>query len=421
MSLQSRTSKNVSVWIAAVLVGAAAVLYAKAISFVQGIYFSAFNFTPFSVTALSPLLFLLAAGLVRWFAPHAKGSGIPQVLEAIEEANANPSHPTTWKSPLVSLRTAGIKVLSSMLGILGGASIGREGPTVQIASSLFCFVGGLSQRFSSKVTMTPFLTAGAAAGVAAAFNTPLAGITFAIEEVIDGSFGSFRQTLMLSVIIAGITSQAIIGDYLYFGHPQVAKPDLTVIYEALLIGLSGGLFGGLFARILAYPKLTRLPRHWIIRAILCGIICAALSYFTNGATAGSGYETTAASLRADSPIEQSLFFPLLKMSTTIFSYLSGMAGGIFSPCLSIGSGIGITIAKIFHLANFRTCALIGMVAFFSGVIQAPFTAVIIVTEMTDEHILILPFLIAAFIGQTISRRIMPIPLYRFLAERKEDA
>jgi H+/Cl- antiporter ClcA len=97
-----------------------------------------------------------------------------------------------------------------------------------------------------------------------------------------------------------------------------------------------------------------------------------------------------------------------------------MAGGIFSPSLSIGSGIGISLAKLFHFENFRTCALMGMVAVFSGVVQAPLTAVIIVTEMTDRHILILPFMVAAFLGQGIGKIIMPVPLYHFLARRHEE-
>lgn len=420
MTFAARTYRHSAIWIAAILVGAVAVLYAKLIGLIQNIYFSQFGAHPLLVSLSSPLFFLLATALVRQFAPHAKGSGIPQVLEAIEESRVvEKQH--NWSSPLISIRTATIKVISSAVGMLGGASIGREGPTIQIAASLFGFVAKISGKFSAPIGVSSFLTAGAAAGVAAAFNTPLAGITFAIEEVIDGAFGAFRQMLMLSVIVSGITSQAILGNYFYFGHPSVSKPDLRVVYEALLIGIVGGIFGGVFARILAYPALTKLPRHWVARALLCGIVCAACSYFTLGNTSGSGYEATSEALKAASLENFSPLFPLLKMLTTILSYLSGMAGGIFSPSLSIGSGLGMAIAQLLHLPNFRTCALIGMVAFFSGAIQAPFTAVIIVTEMTDEHILILPFMVAAFLGQSISRKIMPTPLYHFLAKRKEEA
>jgi H+/Cl- antiporter ClcA len=415
----SSTSHHAAVWIAAIITGIMAVLYARLIGFVQRQYFGHFSGHPLLVSLLAPFFFLGAAALVRCFAPHAKGSGIPQVLEAIEEARAG-TGPQNWNSPLVSIRTAAIKVVSSVVGILGGASIGREGPTIQIAASIFSFIGRYTGRFSASIGVRPFLTAGAAAGVAAAFNTPLAGITFAIEELIEEGFGAFRQMLMISVIVAGITSQAILGNYLYFGHPLVSKPDLNVVYEALIIGIAGGIAGGFFAKLLAYPQLTKLPKHWALRALICGVLCSLCSYFTHGATSGSGYEAARETLASDSLANYSTLFPILKMATTILSYLSGMAGGIFSPCLSIGSGLGTSLAELLHLPNFRVCSLIGMVAFFSGAIQAPFTAVIIVTEMTDEHILILPFMVAAFLGQSISRKIMPTPLYHFLAKRKEE-
>jgi H+/Cl- antiporter ClcA len=97
-----------------------------------------------------------------------------------------------------------------------------------------------------------------------------------------------------------------------------------------------------------------------------------------------------------------------------------MAGGIFAPTLSIGAGVGVTLAKLLSFGNFRTCALMGMVAFFSGVVQAPLTAVIIVTEMTDRHVLILPFMVAAFLGRGLGRVAMPIPLYQYLARRHQE-
>lgn len=417
---KAKSYQHASIWAGAVLVGGAAVVYAKAISKTQNIFFSWFSKAPYLVSIATPFAFLLAAALVRIMAPDAKGSGIPQVLEAIEIGKTSPRDIKPWLSPLISIRTAAVKICSSLIAILGGASIGREGPTVQIAASVFAWVGRGIRKYAPNVEVPSYLTAGAAAGVAAAFNTPLAGITFAIEEVIDGAFGSFRQSMMLAVIISGISAQAILGDYLYFGRPPVSQPDLSVIYQAVLIGLTGGLLGGVFARILAYPKLTRLPKHWAARAFLCGVGCSLIGLLTKGATAGSGYEPTEAVLMAASTDNANILFPIYKLITTTLSYLSGMAGGIFSPSLSIGAGVGISLAKIFHFVNYRTCALMGMVAFFSGVVQAPLTAVIIVMEMTDRHILILPFMVAAFISQGIGRLLMPVPLYHFLAKRHEE-
>ncbi|MGK5087578.1 chloride channel protein [Bdellovibrionota bacterium FG-2] len=414
---KAHSYRHASLWIGAVLVGTAAVLYAKIILIAQNAFSLWFGKSPNQITLFTPFAFVIATLLVRKFAPDAKGSGIPQVLEAIELGKKTPLDQEPWNSPLISIRTAIIKVISSVIALLGGASIGREGPTIQIAASVFAAVGRRVRKYAPHVELPSYLTAGAAAGVAAAFNTPLAGITFAIEEAIDGALGSFRQAMMVAVIISGITAQALLGDYLYFGRPAVSAPDFHVVYQALLIGLSGGILGGIFARVLAYPRLLRVPKHWVLRAFLCGAICAAIGIITKGATFGSGYEPTQAALLANSAEKLDLYFPVWKFITTALSYLSGMAGGILSPSLSIGAGIGISVAKLLHFADFKTCALLGMVAFFSGVVQAPLTAVVIVTEMTDRHLLIIPFMIAAFVGQGIGRLIMPTPLYHFLAKR----
>jgi H+/Cl- antiporter ClcA len=188
-----------------------------------------------------------------------------------------------------------------------------------------------------------------------------------------------------------------------------------------VIGVLGGILGGAFAKLLAFPKISRLPKHWLLRALICGILCSGLTLATHGDTAGSGYEITRKALEASDLNDVHLLFPFYKLATTVLSYLSGMAGGIFSPCLSIGAGIGLTFAKLLHLQNFRACALMGMAAFFSGVVQAPLTAVIIVMEMTDEHILIIPLMVCAFVSQLIGQWLMPIPLYKFLAGKHQEA
>ncbi len=423
-----KTFLHAAVWLSAGLVGVLAVLYARLISALQGHFFSLFHSSKQNmliVSASGPFLFVAATWLVKKFAPNAKGSGIPQVLAAIDQAKEANLHPkvegreVAWQSSLISIRTAVVKVLSSSVGILAGASIGREGPTVQIAASGFAWIGHRIRKYAPEIDFQSFLVAGGAAGVAAAFNTPIAGITFALEEIADGIFGPFRQLVMLAVIIAGVIAQGLSGNYLYFGAPVLAKTSIMLLLsEAVLIGLISGFFGGLFARCLAYPDFFRLPKSWVARAFLVGLICSAIGYFTDGDTSGSGYEVTRHALESSSVDTVSLSFPILKFATSVLSYLSGMAGGIFSPSLSIGAGIGMGIAKLAHFVNFKACALLGMVAFFSGAIRAPLTGVIIVMEMTNEHELILPFLIAAYIAQSVGRRVMPIPLYHFLAKKQ---
>lgn len=313
-----------------------------------------------------------------------------------------------------------MKVISATVGILAGASIGREGPTVQIAASIFAGFGRLTRKILPQVDFQTFLTAGAAAGVAAAFNAPLAGITFAIEEVTEGMLGQFREMIMLAVILSGVAAMALSGNYLYFGHPTVSSSMAALAPETLILGVLGGVSGGAFARLLAYPGLVDLPPQPWRKALYCGILCAAIGFFSGGTTAGSGYEITRTFLENSSIDRWPLLFGLEKFVTTVLSYLSGMAGGIFSPCLSIGAGLGFSVAKLCHFANFKVCALLGMVAFFSGVIQAPLTAVIIIMEMTDQHILIIPFMIAAFLARRIGQMFMPVPLYRFLANKNRE-
>ncbi|MDA8413788.1 MAG: chloride channel protein [Desulfobacteraceae bacterium] len=416
---RQRTYLQITVWAAAALVGVAAVLYARLIEVTQKFYYFLAHGHPYLVAISTPALFVAATLVVEKYGPAAKGSGIPQVLEVIEHSHSHilENREPPWNNPLVSLRTAAVKVVSSVLGILGGASIGREGPTVQIAASIFTWAGRVTRPILPKVDFQSFLTAGAAAGVAAAFNAPLAGITFAIEEITEGLLGQYREMIMLAVILSGIVSMAFAGNYLYFGHPVVSSSIAAIIPETVILGIFGGIFGGVFARLLAYPELIRLPEQSWLRAFLCGSVCALIGLYSDSATSGSGYEITRKVLESSSLDQAPFLFSIGKFCTTVLSYLSGMAGGIFSPCLAIGAGIGFCVAKIFFFMNFKVCGLLGMVGFFSGVIQAPLTAVIIVMEMTDEHILIIPFMITAFLARGIGKQFMPIPLYRFLANK----
>ena len=411
--IHPKTSMQASLLLAAVVAGLCAYFYAELIALLQAFYYRVFHAHPYLLLLACPPLFVAATWLVVRFAPEAKGSGIPQVLQAIEEAP--PGKPEARETPLVSIRTAAVKVLSSAVGILGGASIGREGPTVQISSSLFAFTARHARRYFGSLDFQSYLTAGASAGISAAFNTPLAGVTFALEEIGEHSFAQFKRTVMLAVIVGGITAQAIGGNYLYFGHPTIPSLSNSIFSVSVLLGVLGGLFGGLFSIILTRPRLNILPSKWWMRALACGLLVSLLNFLTHSDTSGSGYEVTKQFMDTPGTSLPMLLFPA-KFITTVFSYLSGMAGGIFSPCLSVGSGLGFTTAQIFHVSNLRACALIGMVAFFSGVVQAPLTSVIIVMEMTDQSMLLIPFMVAAFLAHGIGHLLMPVPLYHRLAE-----
>ena len=409
-----KTLVQASFWSAAVIVGISSVVFEKLVHITQDLFQNLFEKHSILVCLATPVLFLASASLVRFFAPHAKGSGIPQALKAMMLSLG--SHQTALRTGLISLKTALVKVLSASLALLAGASVGREGPTVQISTAIFAWIGSRTKKVFPHVDFHSYIVAGSAAGVAAAFNTPLAGISFALEEMAEGSFAQIKQTVMVSVIVAGIAAQTLVGNYTYFGHPIIPEPDFQIVIPAIVIGVLGGLFGGLFAKIVSHPKLPTHRFKWWQVALTCGAIVAVINWLTDGTSAGSGYRITRDFM--DSPdATMSWHYPVTKLLTTIFSFVSGMAGGIFSPSLAIGAGLGVSAAKIAAFASLKTCALLGMVAFFTGTVGAPLTAVIIVMEMTDVHPVIIPLMISAFVAHGVSRLIMPKSLYHLLAHQ----
>jgi len=264
---RTKTYIQLSFWIAATLVGVIAVLYAKLIALFQSKYFFYYNLHPYLVSICTPFLFMIATFWVIQIAPHAKGSGIPQVLEAIElEGNKKF---TSYASGLVSIKTAIVKVISTLFGILGGASIGREGPTVQLSASIFAMISKITRRYTVHLDIRSYYIAGGAAGVAAAFNTPLAGITFALEEMAGDFFSKFKRSVMFSIIIAGVVAQFLVGDYLYFGHPDIPSLSFKIIPQAIFIGVFCGLLGGIFSRILSQITFDILPEHWALKSFIC--------------------------------------------------------------------------------------------------------------------------------------------------------
>ncbi len=405
------TLSQLSFALAAATIGIISVAYARLISVAQATATDLFSHHVYWVAAM-PFAFVLASLAVAKLAPEARGSGIPQVMQAIEAAREHGEG--ALQSSLVSMRTALVKTLSTTIGIAGGASVGREGPTVQIAASVFAWVG---RRVKGKGAFDArsYLVAGAAAGVAAAFNTPLAGITFAIEEIAEEVFGQFKQSVIYAVVVAGLVAEAIAGDYLYFGHPSLAKIALTSLPTLLFIAVASGLLGGFFSRVLAFPVMNFLPKRIWLRAISCGLICAGLALLCGGQTLGTGYEVTRQFMDGTQPTLP-LSFPLTKLAATLFSYLSGMAGGIFAPSLAIGAGIGSTLGQLVAAADLKTCALVGMTAFFAGTVQAPLTAVVIVMEMTDQQAMVFYLLLSAAIAYRCARLLMPQSLYRYWAE-----
>ncbi len=392
------------------LVGIAAVLLAIAADWSGTVFEAIDRRWPWAMLALTPAGFALSSWVSRRYFPNSGGSGIPQVIAARH------LHGPFARARLVSLRVAAGKVLLLVLGLMCGASIGREGPTVQVGAAILFAIGRLSPR-----RQPGLLLAGASAGVAAAFNTPLAGIVFGIEEM-SRSFETRTSGIVLgTVIAAGVTSLALQGDYAYFGTTGAVLGRGWEGWLAVpLLGVLGGLAGGGFSRVLilfgrGMPGRAGawIGRHPVVFAALCGLAVAVCGLLSGGASSGTGY-TQARGLVQGTGALPTAFGPL-KFLSTLASSLSGIPGGIFAPSLAVGAGLGAAVAGLLPGAPMQALVVLGMVAYFSGVVQAPITAFVIVTEMTNDHALIVPLMLASVIGYATSKLICPEGVYHALA------
>ena len=392
------------------LVGVAAVLLAAAADWASSVFDALDRRMPLAVLALTPIGFAASCWLSRRHFPNSGGSGIPQVIAARQLREASS------RERLVSLRMAAGKMVLLLVGLLCGASIGREGPTVQVGASIMFALGRLSPR-----RQPGLLLAGASAGVAAAFNTPLAGIVFGIEEM-GRSFEVRTSSIILgAVIAAGVTSLTLEGDYTYFGATRAV---LGANWQGLLavpaLGVLGGLFGGGFSRLLIIVGAglpgragSVLRRHPVLFAAACGLVVAVCGLLSDGTVFGTGYAQARGLVQGTGAVP-SAFGPL-KFVATLASSLSGIPGGIFAPSLAVGAGLGGSVAALLPGAPGQALVVLGMVAYFSGVVQAPITAFVIVEEMTNDHALIVPLMIASMIGFATSKLVCPEGVYHALA------
>ncbi|MFC7553679.1 chloride channel protein [Pseudoroseomonas wenyumeiae] len=403
-------------WLGAVLVGVVAVGFAVAAEQAQHLFARMVTGQPLLVLLLAPAALALSLWLTQRFFPGAQGSGIPQVIAALHMQDP------TRAGRLLTLRIAAGKVLLLLLGLLGGASIGREGPTVQVGASIMHALGQW-QRLPRPELVRVLVLAGGGAGVAAAFNTPLAGLVFAIEELSHSSFKARTGSLTLTaVVIAGLTAIGLVGNYIYFGQSS-ARLEMGLAWVAApLCGVLGGLAGGLFSSMLIHvPRLLpgavkRVALHRpVLFAAGCGLLIALIGLASGGTSYGTGYEQAKLLVEGQPGVPES--FAFWKLLATVVSYLSGIPGGIFAPSLSVGAGIGHWLGALLPGAPADAVVLLGMVAYFAGVVQAPITAGVIVLEMTGNHGMAVPLMGTALIGFAASRLACRRPLYATMAQR----
>lgn len=361
---------------------------------------------------------LCTAGIVwatRRFFPGSSGSGIPQVMAAMDSTVSAEN-----RGLYVSVKLSLAKMVLATWGLLAGLSLGREGPSVQIAAGIMHHARKYLPA-KTGVSSHGLLMAGGAAGIAAAFNTPLGGIMFAIEELTRRPEQRSSGLLMAAIVLSGLMAVSVFGNSTYFGVIKVDKLSMALLMPGLVVALCAGLAGGLFSRLIlvsirgdSHDRFSIWRRRKPIAfAAACGLAIAVIGLVSQGGTYGTGYNHTKDMLNGVH--ETQPLYVLLKFIATWITAWAGVPGGLFAPALAIGGALGNDLASIMQYANPATLIALGMVGFLAAVTQAPLTSFIIVMEMVDGHALVLSLIACAMVASGVSRLIC-VPLYSALAQ-----
>jgi chloride channel protein, CIC family len=362
---------------------------------------------------LIPIGGSLAMGflLARYF-PDARGSGVPQTKAALFARNG-----------YISLRTVLGKFGCTAATLASGIPLGREGPSVQVGAGISSVLGrrlGLSQE-----KVKGLVPVGAAAAIAAAFNTPMAAVLFSLEEVM----GDLNAPVLGSVVLASATSwvmlRVLLGNNPLFHVPQyeLVHPSEFAIYAVL--GVAGGFLSAAFTKLLLgmrkrFLLLPRKTRWW---HPVVGGVTVGLMGWVMPQVLGVGYGYVGDALNGNMALKLMALLVVLKLFAVTISYASGNAGGIFGPSLFLGAMLGGTIGSVAHhflpysTATPGAYALVGMGALFAGVVRAPMTSVLMIFEMTHDYAVIVPLMIANLASLFIASRLQKQPIYEALAHQ----
>jgi chloride channel protein, CIC family len=363
---------------------------------------------------LIPVIGALITGylLYRYF-PEARGSGIPQTKFALFVRDGH-----------ISLRTVIGKFICCSASLASGIALGREGPSVHIGAGIASVLARRSGLAAERVRS--LIPVGCSAAVAAAFNTPIAGVLFALEEIM----GNLHAPVLGAVVISSATSwmvlHLILGNEPLFHVPeyQLVHPMEFLIYAVL--GVVGGLASVAFVKLLLRIRLwfRALPAHTVwIQPTAGGLVVGLLGWYSPEVL-GVGYEFVERVLWGDLALKTVATLALLKIIATAAAYSSGNAGGIFGPSLFMGAMFGGTVGSIAHwlfpdwTANPGAYALVGMGTAFAGIVRTPLTSVIMIFEMTRDYSIIVPLMISNLISFFVSYRLQPKPIYEALAHQE---
>jgi CIC family chloride channel protein len=362
---------------------------------------------------LVPVAGSLAMGflLYRYF-PNARGSGVPQTKAALFAGDG-----------FISLRTVLGKFFCTAATLASGIPLGREGPSVQVGAGIGSVLGRwLGLRPERVKALIPV---GAAAAIAAAFNTPMAAVLFALEEVM----GDLNAPILGAVVVASATSWAVLR-LLLGNNPLFQVPQYTLVHPLelgiyALLGIIGGFLSVAFTRLLLEMRkfFLRLPKktRWV-HPVAGGVLVGLMGWFVPQVL-GVGYTYVGSALNGSMALKLLLLLVVLKLFGVTVSYASGNAGGIFGPALFLGAMLGGAIGSVAHsllpgyTATPGAYALVGMGALFAGIVRAPMTSVLMIFEMTRDYTVIVPLMIANLTSFFISSRFQKQPIYEALAHQ----
>ena len=356
---------------------------------------------------------IVVALLVRFVFPRVRGSGVNQTKAALYIYDG-----------YIPFRTAIGKFICSALAIGSGQSLGPEDPSLQMGASIASALGRRLELTRERLRL--IAPVGAAAGLAAAFNSPISAILFVIEEVIGRWTAGFLGAVVLSAVSSVVVSRYFLGSEPLFRIPavQFIAPTELLAYAAL--GIVGAVASVVFAKAIQFlrPRMKSLPA-WtqFLQPALAGLIIGAIGLAGRPEIMGAGYEFMDQAMHDQFPWKILAILAGLKILTTVLSFVSGTPGGMFAPTLFIGAMLGGAVgavARMFipHLTgSIGTYALVGMGVLFAGFLRAPMTSVFMVLEVSGNYSIILPVILANTLSYLISRNLQPVPIFDLLSQQ----
>lgn len=398
-------------WLAAALLsGAGALLFNYADSYGADLVGAAQRTSPWIPFAMVSIGMVVLCQVRDRFFPGTEGTGIPQAIAALKMREC------PERAYLLSMRVALGKMILLVLALALGPTIGREGPSVHVGA---CFMY-LSRRFADfprHLIERGFILAGGAAGIAAAFNAPVAGVVFAFEEIGRSFEKANAGVIVRTAVVACLVSIVALGDYLFYGNVAASLATLDEWLLVPAIGVAGGLLGGWFSSALIWvtPRYGRLyEKRPLLWALGLGLGLGVLGVLSQGMSYGSGYPEAKLILIENGSVPW--WFLPTHAAASFLTLVSGIPGGLFDPSLTSGAALGQIAAPFLTVLDRQETVLLFMVSFFCGVVQSPITSAVILVEMTDARFFTLPLAVAAIVAYEASHLVCRTSLYEALAE-----